>query len=394
MRGRSLGILVVVAVILVAAAMWSREKPQTVQSSDDLLLSELMANINSVSTIKFKSADNEFSIQKTENGWGVDQKNGYPVETKKVRSLLLGMARTKRLEAKTRNPDLYEKLQLQDVDKEGAQSVHVSLMGDNDTALADVIFGKNQSAKADPAQREYYVRVGDDPQSWLVQSDFELVRDASQWLLQEVLALDESRIRSAEVAHENGTVVMVQRSSSDDANFLLSNIPEGRKIEYEFAVNDVANSFANLNLEDVVKVDEVDFSNSRKAVMHSFDGLTVVLEAAEKGEMFYARLQAEFDSELVEENKSDTSTENEESLHSEGDTIAEPQAQPAATSKSADEVQQEVDMLNARWAGWAYQLPDFELNSIFKPMDELLEEIEEEDVEEAQSSEEGSDAQN
>ncbi|MDH3694295.1 MAG: DUF4340 domain-containing protein [Gammaproteobacteria bacterium] len=372
MRGKSLVILAFVAVILVAAAMWSREKPQTARPSDDLLLPDLMTRINSVSTIKFKSADNEFSIQKLENTWGVDQKDGYTADTEKVRSLLLGMARTKRLEAKTKNPDLYEKLQLQDIDKEGAQSVHVRLIGDEDTALADVIFGKNQSAKVDPTQREYYVRVGDDPQSWLVQSDFDLVKDAKQWLRQEVLVVDESRIRSAEVIHEDGTTIKVQRDSSDETNYTLSDIPESRKIKYEFAVNDVANSFANLNMDDVVKADDIDFADAEKATMQSFDGLQISLETAQKDDVTYARLQAE----LVDNNTSEASEEKDENRRSEDDAATDSERQPTATLKSVEEVKQEIEMLNARWSGWAYQLPDFELNNIFKPIDELLEEIE------------------
>ena len=384
MRGKSLIILAIVAVVLIAAALWSREKPQTATSEEELLLPDLMANINAVKTINFKSAGNTFSVQKSEDGWELDQKDGYAADTEKVRAMLLGMARTKRLEAKTKNPDLYGKLQLEDVDNEGAQSVLISLVDDKNKLLADVVFGKSQSAKAGPAQREYYVRVGDDPQSWLVQSDFELVKDASQWLLQEVLAIDESRIRSAEVNHEDGTTIEVQRDSSGETNFTLVDIPEGRKVKYEFSVNDVANSFANLKLQDVSKVDEIDFSDAKRAVVQSFDGLMVTLETAQKDDVTYARLNAEFSSESVEKNDSAENAKAE----------TESADQSTNTINTIDEVKQEVERLNARWSGWAYQLPDFELNNIFKPMDELLEEIESSEDEEEQASENNPEAQN
>ncbi len=393
MRGKSLIVLAIVAIVLVAAAMLSRERPETATPENDLLLPELMDNVNSISTIRLQTADAAFSVQKSGAGWSIDQQDGYPADTEIVRSLLLGMARTKRLEAKTKNPDLYEKLQLEDVEEEGSQSVLVSLLDDKNDSFADIVFGKSQAAKADPAQREYYVRVGDDPQSWLVQSDFDLVKDASQWLPQEVLAVDESRIRSAEVTHEDGTTVKVQRDSSEETNFVLSNIPEGRKLKYEFAVNDIANAFANLNLEDVVKVGEIDFTNAKKAKMRSFDGLQITLEAAEKDGSTYARLQAEFDPESVDKNDSEAGTEIKQDTGSDTESASVVEEQPSPALKSADEIQQEVATLNTRWTGWAYRLPDFELNNIFKPMDELLEEAEEEETEE-QTSEDDVEIQN
>ncbi len=384
LRNKSLIILAITAIVLVAVAMWSRNEPTEIQSSDNkLLLPDLMAKINAVKSINIKSADKEFSVQKTDNGWAIDQKNGYPADTEKVRALLLGMARTKRLEAKTKNPELYAKLQLQDVDNESAKSILVSLVGDTDESLADVVFGKSQAAKADSGQREYYVRISDDPQSWLVQSDFELEPDAASWLAREVLKLDESRIRSAVVNHDDDSTVQVQRESSSEANFALADVPENKKIKYEFAVNDVAKSFSNLDLDDVVKADDVDFSAAKKAIMQSFDGLRITLEAAEKDDVTYARLQAEFDPSLVSEDQSSAEKKPEQDANAQDENSTETGVQVQATLKSADEIQQEVETLNARWSGWAYQLPDFELNNIFKPLNELLEDIEAADGEEA-----------
>jgi hypothetical protein len=158
----------------------------------------------------------------------------------------------------------------------------------------------------------------------------------------------------------------------------LTDVPADKKMKYEFAVNDVAKSFSNLDLDDVAKVDDVDFSGSKKAVMDSFDGLRITLQATEKDDITYARLQAEFDPALVNENQPGTNieAETEPATNTENESATETEAQVQATLKSADEVQQEVEILNARWSGWAYQLPDFELNNIFKSLDELLEDIE------------------
>lgn len=382
LRPKSILILAVVAVVLIAAAILSREKPPAVSIDNELLLPDLMAKINTVQTIKIKSAKNEFSVQKMENGWGIDQKDGYLADTEIVRGLLLGMARTIRLEPKTKNPELYEKLQLQDVDKENAKSVLVGLFDKSGAPLASLVVGKSQTAKADRAQREYYVRLGDSPQSWLVQSNFELEKDAARWLQQEVLRLDESRIRSATVSHDDGSVVVVRRDTSSETNFTLVDIPADKKIKYEFAVNDVAKSFSNLDLEDVVKAGNIDFSGARTAVMQSFDGMQITLETAVKDDITYARLRAQFDPALIDENQSTANVANEENTNVEGENVTVPEALVQAALKSVDEVQNEVEVLNTRWSGWAYQLPDFELNNIFKPLGELLEDIEQSNGEE------------
>ncbi len=377
--GKSLLILVVLAAVAVAAVVMLQRGERPAAPSASLLYPELMPAINDVAAVEVQTAEERFTVVREGGRWVVPEKAGYPADADVVRRFVIGAAELRVLEPKTANPELHAELGLEDVDSDGAKSARVVLRDGEQRVLADLIVGKSRPGKADPDQRELYVRRSGETQTWLVEGDAEVQRRAVAWLEQDILDLERARIRRAEVDHADGDDVVVERDNPRQSDFVLLAVPDGKMVQYQFSVNEIATSFTTLRFDDVAPATDVDFSAQRvaTATLDTFDGLRVRMELVPRDGQRYVRLTAEFDAERAQHAGAGAAAGSadaaSETAVGEGAAAAPAESAAQATEPmSADEVREEVDRLNAAWAGWAYRLPDFRVDNIFKPMAELV----------------------
>lgn len=357
LRQRSLAGLTFVAVVVVAALVFLQRAPEPGSIESGPLFPEMLDRVNEVSSIRIATASEEFTIERGEAGWTVPSRSGYPADFDAVRDTLLGFSGMQRVEPKTRTASLYQKLGLDEITTAGSRATEVRLLDPDGAVLATVIMGDVGSGPAPSGQTQYYVRLPDDPQAWLVNAELSLLKNPADWLDKQVLELPQERIRGVTVTAPDSGAVAVYRDGPDTADFTLRAIPAGKQIKYQFAVNDVANSFASLSLEDVQPADAVDFAGATRVVMDTFDGLRVNADIVQQDETKLVRLWS-----------------------GEGESVASPapiadNATGADAGHGAEAVAAEVAQLNERWSGWAYQLSRFEIDNITRPMSDLVEDV-------------------
>ena len=173
MNTKSLTVMGLIAVVLIVMALVISQ-PQESQPplSGQPVFPGLMSKVNDVTELVVKAQSGTITIVKNGEAWAVKEKHHYPANIGKVREALLGLGELKTVEAKTKKPELYERLGLEDVDAEGSISTSVSLKDSAGTTLADVIVGKQRPSKGTQGQDEVYIRKPEDPQTWLVQGKF------------------------------------------------------------------------------------------------------------------------------------------------------------------------------------------------------------------------------
>ena len=88
----------------------------------------------------------------------------------------------------------------------------------------------------------------------------------------------------------------------------------------------------------------------------------------------WVRLRAEVDEVLVEQAAGDGA----DAAASDGESGSESK-DPPGSLLPLDEVRAEAKRMNARWQGWAYELPSFKRDYIARRMDELTRAIEQTD---------------
>ena len=400
MRGaRAVMVLAVVTLVAVGAVLFVERDSGPATPAEALVFPGLLERVNSVARVRVTGNEGAFTLARDGETWVVEEKERYPADPDRVHKLLLGAAGMKRVEPKTSNPELYPKLWLEDPSGEDAKSVRLVLEAASGDALADWVLGDRRPSKSDAGRTELYIRVAGDPLAWLVDGSVPGGRKVIDWLDRAVARIDRERLRAVEVAHADGAVVAVDKSLPADADFMLRDVPAGREADSQYRINDVGRFLEDLRFEDVAPSASFDFAGSadKRMQVTTFDGLRVHLDTVMRDGEAWVRLRAEVDEGLVggsgdaAETSEDAARKSEDAAGTPEDAarksaaaagISEDDAgatleDPPGALRPLDEVRAEAERLNARWEGWAYELPSFKRDYIARRMDELTRAIEE-----------------
>ena len=376
MRGaRTVLVLAVVTLVAVGAVLFVERGSDTLEPGGDIVFSALLEQVNSVARVRVTGSEGTFAMARDGDAWVVEDKEHYPADPDRVHKLLLGAAGMKRLEPKTSNPERYPKLWLEDPTGKDARSVGLVLEDATGAVLADWVLGDRRPSKSDAGRTELYIRVAGDPQAWLVEGSVPGGDKMIDWLDRAVARIDRERLRTAEVSHTDGAVVAVSKEVPADVDFVLRDVPEGRELDSQYRINDIGRFLEDLRFEDVAPASSLDFTGSvdKRLEITTFDGLRVRLDSVMRDGDAWVQLRAEVDEGLVEE------TAGADAAASDAESGTESLDTSSGALRPLDEVRAEAERMNARWQGWAYELPSFKRDYIARRMDELTREIEESD---------------
>ena len=374
-RARSVLILAVVTLVAVGAVFFVERGPDTAEHDGEVVFPALLGQVNSVARVRVTGNEGTFTLVRDGDAWVVEEKERYAADPDRVHKLLLGAAGMKRVEPKTGNPDLYPKLWLEDPSGKDAKSVLYALQDASGAELASWVLGNRRPSKSDASRTELYIRVDGDPMAWLVEGSVPGGSMMIDWLDRMVARIGRERLRGVEVVHADDTVIAVDKSAPADADFALRGIPADREVDSQYRINDIGRFLEDLRFEDVAPSSSLSFAGSvdKRVKVTTFDGLRIHLDVVRRDGEAWARLRAEIDEGLIEEAGGDEAGASEDEA---GETGTEPKDDPAGALQPLDEVRAEAERLNARWKGWAYELPSFKRDYIAKRMDELTRALE------------------
>lgn len=385
-----------VAVVVLFAAVWLLNRQRSVETTtEELLFPGLKERLDDVTEVRIAAADTDVRVVREGDHWVVPAKGGYRADTAALRELLLAIAEARKIEQKTSNSELYDRLGVQDPREEGGKGVLVESEGLDDADFSLIL--------GDAVQREYrYVRIADEATSWLVDRNPEAPDDASEWLSSDVADIASSRVRSITIAHEDGETIRIRKASEDDTNFTVENIPEGRELSYPSVANSIAAALDNLTLEDV-RAATAGATGDRAAeetgakpvttVFTTFDGLELTVQSTSENDETWVGLRAEAlpqpgtgegDGTEGADGAADAAPEapSDESAASSADEAAGEGEAPAETTDdgAATEAEDaetpdpagEAAGINARVSGWEYRIPGYKASQLRRRWEDLL----------------------
>ena len=383
---RSIPILAAVTAAAVGGVFFVERGPDTVEHGGETVFPALLDRVNSVVRVRVTGNEGPFTLARDGDRWVVEEKERYAADPDRVHKLILGAAGMTRVEPKTGNPELYPKLWLEDPSGEDAKSVRFALEDASGAELASWVLGDRRPSKSDASRTELYIRVAGDPMAWLVEGSVPGGPTIIDWLDRHVARIDRERLRAVEVAHADGAVVAVGKPAPADTDFTLQDVPAGREVDSQYRINDIGRFLEDLRFEDVAPASSLDFSGSvdKRLQATTFDGLRIHLETVMRDGEAWARLRAEVDEGLIEASGDDAASgdgtaESEDDVAASRDEAGTETGDTAGALRPLDEVRAEAERLNARWKGWAYELPSFKRDYIAKRMDELTRAIEGQD---------------
>jgi hypothetical protein len=264
--------------------------------------------------------------------WLVAEKGGYPADAGKVRQVVLTLAEMRLIEPKTRLPNLYERLDVEDPG--GGKSTLVSVADQSGKTLARLIVGKQRFDRLGAGNGGVYVRRPGDAQSWLASGALDLSGDLAGWLDRQIVDIPDRRIAKVSLTQTDGTRLVLSRAKPD-GQFAIEGAPADAKPKSETATGEPAMALDGLNLDDVAPAAKLPLPKTGVATASytTFDGLTIDLRLVERGKTDWIAVEA------------------------------------TGSGKAAAEAKQ----IAARVAGWSYAIPSYKAAMIKTKLADLIE---------------------
>lgn len=367
MNPRRLLILGVVAVLATVIAVFLANR--TVESSQGdavLLYPELKAQADSVKAIRIYKAGDARALEIVRNGaeWTLTERNGHPILAVKARNLVRALSNAKVLEEKTADASKYAALSVEDVSGADAKGVRIELEGP--ASAVNLIVGKDG-----PGGKSSYVRRAGEPTSWLVSEQLSASPEPRDWLDKDIINIADDRIQSATISVEGQKPYTASKSSRMTADFKVEPLPRGKELSSATAANGAGTALMSLSFDDVVPKAEIASGKpASQATYKTFDGLVVQIDGFKKDDKHYVTVSTSYDAALAEQFKEQAAESEATDAAAKTKTEAAPPSSelPVSTPNVADEAQKTA----AKVDKWAYEVPAYKYDAIFRPLDEML----------------------
>jgi hypothetical protein len=339
MTPRRVFILLVAGILVIAGSLWlvSQRHLEQATLTGDLVLPGLEKSLNDVTEIRLTKGDGtRTTLKKRPADWVVGER-GYPADTGRVRKLLLDLAALSVVEEKTRNPQNYAQLGVEDSNSPKAAGTLVELIAP--TKNFALIVGK-------PAQgKSGFVRVAHTQSSLLAQPLISVDTDPRHWIDRAVVDISDQQMKEAVVESAAGPAYTVARAAPQQDDYKVAPLPKGRELSGSGAANGVGSALSSLQADDVRRAptaaadaaDAADAAKSDHGIFRTFNGLELDITGHTEGERHYIALVAR---------------------------------------SNAKESQAEAERINARFQDWQIEIPTYNYQAMFKPLEELLKKLE------------------
>lgn len=328
----AVGSLLLAAFVHTRADSWSAGTAQGVK-----LLPTLQRDMPRLATITMKQGAQAVTLERKGEAWSLKDRGGYPVQGERVRALLLKLSDAELVDRKTRNPERFAVLELEDVTAKDAKSRLLTLADEKARPLAELLIGKRSVEQFGAGKGGTYVRRPGESDTWVVNAEIDLPTAVNQWVDTNIFEAQIAQVKRVEV--DLGTEkVVVNREAGKPANkdaYTLVGMPDGKKLKSDYTLEDLVNAFARVELEDVRKpVAPASGAPAALAAVYEMEnGGKITMKVRSDGDARWAAVEAT----------------------GEGD------------AKAA------ADAINARAAGWEFKLPGWKYDQIFKKQADLIE---------------------
>ena len=316
---------------------------------------KLQDRLNDVVKIEIETKEETFSIERREAIWTLPSRDNFPADLSVVRRTLIDLAALELVEKKTAQAARHKSIGL-DAPSEGGEGVLVRIYGGDDLPIAGAIVSSFQPGGG--ADR-LYVRWPREDQTWIAKGDLDLSERVEQWIATDILDIKRSDIQAAEVVPFEGPAYRLSRDSADTPDFVLETVPEGRKTKPAFSWNTTGFALTSLNISDVRSTTAAWSLDKGLVTYELFDGsvLTFGLAAGDKDLNWLTLVDAAAAPRKRREPGDAPTAENIPELGNDPE------------GRIAD--------IRSRMDGWDFAIPQFKFEQFVKPLEELLEPVNE-----------------
>ncbi len=351
MNNKNLAILAIIAVVMVllAVSLSNRVNKPSGQNTEADLIQGL--DPAAIGTIVLRAADQTATIKRSDHGFVILEKDGYPAKISTINELLGNCLKIRTTGLFTANPDNFADLE---VTEDKARTVVKFLKNEpNDPILTGLIIGKAlekgegnyvRLLSADEnASNNVYIAT-DVP--WISAGPLEYVD-------RDITSFERKDIASVTVTDSNSVIYTLQRPDPNSETLVLSSMPEGKTLKTSDAES-TFNALTGLRFDDVSK-DDGGITFDRAYTCRLKNQIVYAVRLATKDEKTYAAFNATYTGQVPQ---TVSKTETDEQLK-------EKEAKLLARDEAARFVREH--------GGWVYEIPSYKAKYITRGLNELLE---------------------
>jgi hypothetical protein len=338
MRPRTLLILVLVAILAVAGGWYfgAAVNPggQQAFNAGSLMFPDLAPRLQDAARIEITHQDKTTTLAKHGDTWGLEDRGGYAVQASKLRGMLTALTELRLVEPRTTDPAQFNRLGLEDPKgKEGTSNL-LRVLDAAGKPIVALIVGHRRVRTQGNVPEQVYVRRPDDNQTWLAEGSLQVDADAQQWLERDILNIDHARIAGIAVTHGDEKLEFAR-----DAQKLVLKSPADHPPLDDYKLDDLDRGLELLTFQDVQTDKDKVGDEVGQSVFTTSDGLAITATVFKGDKDIWARFSAA--------------------------------AAAAPDQAASDKAKAEADRLNARLAGWTYQLGAWKQKALVPAMDDL-----------------------
>ena len=383
MSNRNL-LLLALAAVIASLLAWHFSRPSERSAhqagaiaTGELLLPEFAAAANAIDSLQVYGAGEQLLVElkREDQRWTVLQKDAYAADWSKVRELLRELGQARVIAAKTSREAMYPRLGVADISMENTGGGLLRWGQGPDQALIIGIRSDDLEGR--------YVRQPEQAQSYLVDKVLEVPTRPRDWIDRDIIDWQGSRINAVTVRHADKDLIQLARPDADALELQLQNLPEGRELSGQWAINGLVNALTGLQADNVFAVTDPLPADATRLLYVSDNGINLLLsiytdsaadaasaddgndtdDAADDDSSY--RLRAEASLEPVPAIASDSAAVTA--------AAADAEAEPANDDSGAQAAAAaEVAELNQRLRGWEYVIPQYKFNALNKRLEDLL----------------------
>jgi hypothetical protein len=295
MKGKGLiGLLLVTAVAVVAAVLVSYRGSagDTDPLVGTVVLPDVRQKLGDVTRLTLIHGTSKTLLLRQNGRWVVEEKDDYPADQSKVAQAVRGLADLRYVEPKTRKPDLYPRLQVEDPASKDAKSTLVTASDAKGTLLGEIIAGKRQVDLLGGGTDGIYVRKPGGAQSWLARGTLELPDDATDWLDRGILDVPHEKVKEMVIIQPDGSRLDIFHDKPE-APLALKGAPANAKLKSDTVLVEPTTALASLTLNDVRPANALPFPEAgvSRAEITTFDDVVFKLALIDKDGKSWAHIE-------------------------------------------------------------------------------------------------------
>lgn len=251
MNGRSITVLALITGIVLAIAVVATlvRRPGAAQGGETYLLPDFRAQLNDAASLAIRQGEQSVTLHQQDDRWTVKEKGDYPAKFQDIKALLLTLADLEGAEPKTARPELYDRIGVEDP-APGNDATLVTVADGGGAEILRLILGDNASTGSAPAR---FVRVGSEPQSWLVNASINAPADPLSWVDREIIRLSADLVSHVRAERDGETLAIVRESGG---SFTVEGLPLDRVAKPAPELRRYAGALSFLSFTDLEPLDE------------------------------------------------------------------------------------------------------------------------------------------